>query len=126
VFIGAELVANLEKGAHNSEYEHVIDATGINDCEETPLLNEIKKLIIKWGATKLRIGVIGVFTDAKVLFLLYDLHSRLPHFISSSIFPEESKAQMNGGKSDFSFRLATCRFRFLFLFVSFFLLFLIF
>lgn len=50
---------------------HLVDATGLNDVEETTLA----PLLRSFGP--IRVGVIGVWTDAKVSFLLYDLATRL-------------------------------------------------
>jgi len=69
---GAELVVGLGKEDHPRE--HFVDSTTLNDFEGTGLLPLLERL----GAQEdCRIGVIGVWTDAKVSFLLYDLLTRL-------------------------------------------------
>lgn len=54
--------------------EHIVDATGLNDFATTRL-QEVLAAIAKEGP--LRVGVIGVWTEAKVSYLLYDLATRL-------------------------------------------------
>ncbi|MES2639427.1 MAG: isochorismatase family protein [Myxococcota bacterium] len=54
--------------------EHIVDATGLNDFATTRL-PQVLASIAEEGP--LRIGVIGVWTEAKVSYLLYDLATRL-------------------------------------------------
>ncbi|MDP2314792.1 MAG: isochorismatase family protein [Pseudomonadota bacterium] len=54
--------------------EHIVDAIGLNDFATTRL-PEVLAAIAAEGP--LRIGVIGVWTEAKVSYLLYDLATRL-------------------------------------------------
>ena len=96
---GAKLVAHLEDHM-NSDNEHFINSSegdGLNDCHDTTLLEvppsrstptlslththlfiqileQAKKRVGEGGT--LKIGVIGVWTELKVLFLLYDLKTR--------------------------------------------------
>jgi protein-tyrosine phosphatase/nicotinamidase-related amidase len=64
---GAELcIPGDDAGAH------IIDATGLNDLEGTGLFELLSAL-----PRPLRVGVIGVWTDAKVSFNFYDLATRL-------------------------------------------------
>jgi len=71
---GAELVfgASDAPGPH----EVFVDATGLNDVYDTTLTAELQRVSAAAGVP-LRIGVVGVWTDAKVNFLLYDLKTRL-------------------------------------------------
>lgn len=54
--------------------EHVVDAIGLNDFEGTTLPEVLAALS---PGRPLRVGVVGVWTEAKVTFLLYDLATRL-------------------------------------------------
>lgn len=56
------------------ENEFVVDATGLNDFEGTTLEAVLAKARAHGDV---RVGVVGVWTDAKVTFLLYDLRTRL-------------------------------------------------
>jgi len=56
--------------------ESIINSTGLNDFVDSSLdeyLSPFKK-------EKIRIGIIGVWTEAKVFFLAYDILSRYPQF----------------------------------------------
>lgn len=70
---GAELVLDLERGMRDGE--SFVDAVGLADVEETSLAERVRELTR--GERDVRVAVIGVWTDAKVTFLLYDLRSRL-------------------------------------------------
>lgn len=72
---GARLVEVLENGA--GLLEKRIRATGLNDCEETDLLQVLGQLMNETPLAEVRIGVVGVWTEAKVSLLLYDLLTRL-------------------------------------------------
>ncbi len=52
--------------------EHIVNATGLNDFEGT----DLPALLASFSGP-LRVGVVGVWTEAKVTFLLYDLKTRL-------------------------------------------------
>jgi protein-tyrosine phosphatase/nicotinamidase-related amidase len=70
---GAEFVFNA---ARKPEHEIVINATGMNDFVNTNLEAELNK----FKDEKVNVGVIGVWTEAKVLYLVYDLVTRYPNF----------------------------------------------
>lgn len=55
--------------------EAVIDSLGLNDFEGTGLAELLRGLAERHGGV--RVGVVGVWTEAKVSFLLYDLATRL-------------------------------------------------
>jgi protein-tyrosine phosphatase/nicotinamidase-related amidase len=74
---GAQLVLDLEAGAAERPREHYVEATGLNDLEETGLAATLADIRTRHGGAALRVGVIGVWTEAKVTFLLYDLRTRL-------------------------------------------------
>jgi nicotinamidase-related amidase len=71
---GARLVLDLDDEVPSRTNERTVDALGLNDFEETDLGAQIAQ----WRAQEptLRVGVVGVWTDAKVSFLLYDLLTR--------------------------------------------------
>lgn len=73
---GAELVLELDHAAARLPNQYVVDSLTLNDFEGTALEALIRQL---GGATlhDLRIGVVGVWTDAKVSYLLYELKTRL-------------------------------------------------
>jgi protein-tyrosine phosphatase/nicotinamidase-related amidase len=72
---GAELVLDLETTLGPNEV--MVDAIGLNDFEETALPEVLARIAATAPCEPLRIGLIGVWTDAKVMFLLYDLRTRL-------------------------------------------------
>lgn len=56
--------------------EVVLDALDLNDFEETPLGGVLAQLRARSPDGRLRVAVVGVWTEAKVTFLLYDLRTR--------------------------------------------------
>lgn len=75
---GAELVAGVEALVARPSVR-LVDAIGLNDFEGKTGESLRAALDEARGDSPdgaLRVGVIGVWTDAKVTFLLYDLHSR--------------------------------------------------
>ena len=54
----------------------VVDATGINDFEDTPLMDTLDALIEDDDRAAIPVGVIGVWTNVKIQYLLYDLKTR--------------------------------------------------
>ncbi len=71
---GAELVVDGEGAARSGA--RFVDAIGLDDFESTSLPAELDDARRASPDGRLRVGVIGVWTDAKVTFLLYDLHAR--------------------------------------------------
>ncbi len=69
---GAELVLDLAGLRPNEAY---VDALGLNDFEGTDLAARLDAIRARVGAP-LRVGVVGVWTEAKVTFLLYELATR--------------------------------------------------
>jgi protein-tyrosine phosphatase/nicotinamidase-related amidase len=55
----------------------IVDATTLNDFHDTRLAHELAPYA---GAQKLRVGIVGVWTEAKVSFLAYELRTRYPDF----------------------------------------------
>ncbi len=54
----------------------IVNASGLNDFVDTELGN----LLQPYANQKLRVGITGVWTEAKVTFLAYDLKTRYPNF----------------------------------------------
>lgn len=73
---GAALVLGFDKEVDQRPNEHIVDSTALNDFEDTNLMNLIEQIAQKKGRGALRIGVVGVWTEAKVQFLMYDLKTR--------------------------------------------------
>lgn len=69
---GAEFI--FERPKHSTA--SVIDSTTLNDFEGTRLKATLEGL----GLKQARVGIIGVWTEAKVLFLAYELSTRYPHW----------------------------------------------
>lgn len=72
---GASLVLGLDDEVAERPNERHFDAIGLNDLEVRDLADHIMALKREAGG-KLRVGVVGVWTEAKVTFLLYDLKTR--------------------------------------------------
>ena len=73
---GAELVAGIEDGLACRPNERLVDSLGLSDFEDTSLPGFLAELAERAGPGGLRVGVVGVWTEAKVSFLLYDLKTR--------------------------------------------------
>jgi len=72
---GATLVADLEDGMRPSE--RFVDSKGLSDFEGTDFEGYLRGWIGGEDPKRLRVAVVGVWTEAKVTFLLYDLATRL-------------------------------------------------
>jgi len=73
---GAELVQGLGDPVAELPNERFVDALTLNDFVDTTLEAQLTAIRERVGKP-LRIGVIGVWTEAKVTFLLYELATRL-------------------------------------------------
>jgi protein-tyrosine phosphatase/nicotinamidase-related amidase len=73
---GAQLVLDLDDAIGSRSNERVVDAVGLNDFEGTTLAEHFLELRKRAGGEPIRVAVVGVWTDAKVSFLLYDLKTR--------------------------------------------------
>lgn len=74
---GAELVLSMDQRAAERHNHHLVDARGLNDFEGTALGPLLERVLAGHDRGSVRVGVIGVWTEAKVTFLLYDLKTRL-------------------------------------------------
>ena len=72
---GEELV--FREFGEPREDEVIVDAIGLNDFEGTTLPDVLARIAASAPHEPLRVGVVGVWTDAKVTFLLYELRTRL-------------------------------------------------
>lgn len=79
---GARLVLGMDE--HLGRNEELVDAIALNDFEDTNLRETLAGHVGDPG--EVRVGVVGVWTEAKVTFLLYDLKTRLgiEHLATSS------------------------------------------
>ncbi len=72
---GAEFV--FEAWIKNSgNRHHIVNASGLNDFVDTNL----EEILKPYKGKKVKIGITGVWTEAKVTFLCYDLKTRYPEF----------------------------------------------
>ena len=74
---GARLVLGMDEGAMAAANEWIVDSLTLNDLEGTDLARQLGRIRQAHGDERLRAGVVGVWTEAKVSFLLYDLKTRL-------------------------------------------------
>ncbi len=74
---GAALVLGFDKDEGDRPNEHFLNSIALNDFEDTQLIDLLAKISARSGCEPLRVGVIGVWTEAKVSFLLYDLKTRI-------------------------------------------------
>lgn len=74
---GARLVLGMDERARAAANERIVDSLTLNDLEGTDLARQLGRIRYAHGDEPLRVGVVGVWTEAKVSFLLYDLKTRL-------------------------------------------------
>jgi protein-tyrosine phosphatase/nicotinamidase-related amidase/aminoglycoside phosphotransferase (APT) family kinase protein len=74
---GARLVLGMDERAIAAANERTVDSLTLNDLEGTDLAQQLERIRLAHGGQPLRVGVVGVWTEAKVSFLLYDLKTRL-------------------------------------------------
>jgi protein-tyrosine phosphatase/nicotinamidase-related amidase len=55
---------------------YIVDATGLNDF----LVPELETILSAYKKEEIKVGIAGVWTEAKVFFLAYDVISRYPNF----------------------------------------------
>jgi nicotinamidase-related amidase len=75
--VGARLVLEMDERAGSAPNECIVDSLTLNDLEGTDLEAQLDRIRREHGGEPLRVGVVGVWTEAKVSFLLYDLSTRL-------------------------------------------------
>src|SRR5215475_3709110 len=74
---GAQLILGMDERAKAAANERIVDSLTLNDLEGTDLAGQLGRIRHAHGDEQLRVGVVGVWTEAKVSFLLYDLKTRL-------------------------------------------------
>jgi hypothetical protein len=74
---GAKLVDPIEALARARPNTRLVEAGDLNDFEDSPLAGTLQELLDGRPCGDIPVGVVGVWTDAKVSFLLYDLRTRL-------------------------------------------------
>lgn len=75
--IGARLVLEMDQRAEAAANECIVDSITLNDLAGTDLEEQLDRIRRAHGGEPLRVGVVGVWTEAKVSFLLYELRTRL-------------------------------------------------
>jgi protein-tyrosine phosphatase/nicotinamidase-related amidase len=70
---GSRLVVGMDQELRPNEF--MVDAIALNDFEHTRLEEALRPVLA--SGERVRVGVVGVWTEAKVSFLLYDLKTRL-------------------------------------------------
>lgn len=73
---GARLVLDIENEISQRRNEQLVDSIALNDFEGTNLDDIVRNFQKQAENEQIRVGVIGVWTEAKVSFLLYDLKTR--------------------------------------------------
>jgi nicotinamidase-related amidase len=78
---GARFIDAIEAFSRDRRRAAVVDAGGLNDLHDTPVLQMLDALVqpsardADWRAT-VPVGVVGVWTNVKIHYLLYDLKTR--------------------------------------------------
>ncbi|GEM_PF-3383843 len=73
---GARFLDAIEHFSRDRSRAAVLDSVTINDFEETPMADVLEALAGEAERETMPVGVIGVWTDVKVRYLLYDLKTR--------------------------------------------------
>ncbi len=73
---GARFIDVIEGYSRDRRRSAVLDSIGLNDFEHTPMEEIIEALLMGESREKVPVGVIGVWTDVKVNYLLYELRTR--------------------------------------------------
>lgn len=85
---GADFIFPHQPGPN----KHIINSTTLNDFQDT----ELAGLLNRYKAHPIRVGITGVWTEAKVLFLAYELSTRYPNFklaVCSALTASSSRSQ---------------------------------
>lgn len=92
---GAEFIFPFDENTSKQNVS-LINSTTLNDFEGTRLSETLKSICQNNSEKKCRIGIIGVWTEAKVLFLAYELATRFPHTeiaVCSALTASASRSQ---------------------------------
>lgn len=86
-------------GTPGAEFVFALDAAPVEIVDATVLSNfidtRLPELLERWRGQPLRVGLAGVWTEAKISFLAYDLSSRFPQFeiaVCSALTASSSRA----------------------------------
>lgn len=85
---GADFVFDLDKIYKST----VINSSTLNDFDGTGL----DKALLPYSKERMHVGLIGVWTEAKILFLAYELSTRYPNFeiaVCSALTASSSRSQ---------------------------------
>ena len=85
---GAEFIFTYTPGKNT----HIISSTTLNDFDDT----QLSGILSRYKGQPIRIGIVGVWTEAKVLFLAYELATRYPSFhlaVCSALTASSSRSQ---------------------------------
>lgn len=85
---GAQFIFSFEKAAN----KHIVSSTTLNDFDDTVM----PELLDRYKGEPIRVGIIGVWTEAKILFLAYELATRYPSFqlsVCSALTASSSRSQ---------------------------------
>src|SRR5262249_10304309 len=74
---GGPLILGVGERGIAAANRHIVDSLTLNDLEGTDLARQLDRIHHAHGDQPLHVGVVGVWTEAKVSFLLYDLKTRL-------------------------------------------------
>ena len=86
---GAEFV--FAKSILPNREHHIVNASGLNDFVDTNL----EELLAPYKNEPVKVGIMGVWTEAKITFLAYDLKTRYPNFeiaVCSALCASSSRA----------------------------------
>lgn len=75
---GAKFVYESLLLKDKSTKHNIVDASGLNDFHKTDLEDKLKSY--EKSKESIRVGLVGVWTEAKISFLSYELSTRYPNF----------------------------------------------
>lgn len=75
---GAKFVYESLLFKDKSNKHNIVDASGLNDFHKTDLEDKLKSY--EKSKERIRVGLVGVWTEAKISFLSYELSTRYPNF----------------------------------------------
>ncbi len=76
----AFIFEDIFQNTATKERHRIVNASGMNDFVDTDLQAYLDQIADFPGGKKIPVGIMGVWTEAKVLFLAYDIVSRYPNF----------------------------------------------
>jgi hypothetical protein len=64
---GARLILDMDEGARTAANERIVDSLTLNDLEGTDLAGQLARIKHAHGDEPLRVGVVGVWTEARLV-----------------------------------------------------------